>query len=180
MDEIARLAAVSKQTLYMHFGDKERLLFEIVMAIVTRASDTVDEAIASLGESVDLDKDLRRHARRQLTQILQPQPMQLRRLVIAEAVTFPALGRAFYELGPGRTITELANAFERLSKRGLLNIADPARAASDFNWLVMSDPLNRAMLLGDNGPPDAKSIARWAEQGVRTFLAAYRAELRNR
>jgi TetR/AcrR family transcriptional regulator, mexJK operon transcriptional repressor len=174
MDEIARLAAVSKQTLYMHFGDKERLLFEIVMAIVTRAGDTVDEAIASLGESVELDKDLRRHARRQLTQILQPEPMQLRRLVIAEVVTFPALGRAFYDLGPGRTITELSNAFKRLGKRGLLNIADPAQAASDFNWLVMSEPLNRAMLLGDDRPPDSKSIARWADKAVRTFLSAYR------
>jgi TetR/AcrR family transcriptional regulator, mexJK operon transcriptional repressor len=174
MDEIARLAGVSKQTLYMHFGDKERLLFDIVMAIVTSAGDPVDEEIARLGESTDLDKDLRNHARRQLTQILQPQPMQLRRLVIAEAVTFPALGRAFYELGPGRTITQLANAFERLGKRGQLNITDPARAASDFNWLVMSDPLNRAMLLGDNGPPGPQSTVRWADQAVRTFLAAYR------
>jgi TetR/AcrR family transcriptional regulator, mexJK operon transcriptional repressor len=168
------LAAVSKQTLYMHFGDKERLLFEIVMAIVTSAGDPVDEEIARLGESTDLDKDLRQHARRQLAQILQPQPMQLRRLVIAEAVSFPALGRAFYELGPGRTIAELALAFERLGNRGLLNITDPARAASDFNWLVMSDPLNRAMLLGDNGPPDPRSTARWADRAVRTFLAAYR------
>ena len=35
MDDIARLAGVSKQTIYMHFGDKERLLFEVVMAIMT-------------------------------------------------------------------------------------------------------------------------------------------------
>ena len=80
--------------------------------------------------------------------------MQLRRLVIAEAVTFPELGRAFYDLGPGRTITELATAFERLTKRGLLQVTDSSRAASDFNWLVMSEPLNRAMILGDNRPPN--------------------------
>lgn len=93
--------------------------------------------------------------------------------MIAEATSFPALGRAFYELGPGRTIRELAGAFQALNDRGLLTIANPMRAASDFNWLVMSDPLNHAMLLGDSEPPDPSSINEWADQAVATFLAAY-------
>jgi TetR/AcrR family transcriptional regulator, mexJK operon transcriptional repressor len=173
MDEIARLARVSKQTVYMHFGDKERLLYDIVMTIVNRASHPVDDDIQRLGDSTDLGTDLRDHARRQLALILQPQPMQLRRLVIAEAVSFPELGRAFYDLGPGRTIGELAKAIQRLTERGLLNATDPARAASDLNWLIMSDPLNQAMLRGDDGPPDPTSIAQWADQAVTTFLAAY-------
>ena len=101
--------------------------------------------------------------------------MQLRRLVIAEAVSFPQLGRSFYELGPGRTIKELTAVFRRLDRRGLLRAPDAARAASDFNWLIMSEPLNRAMLLGETDRPAASSINRWADQAVRTFLAAYRA-----
>jgi TetR/AcrR family transcriptional regulator, mexJK operon transcriptional repressor len=173
MDEIARLARVSKQTVYMHFGDKERLLFEIVMAIISTASNPFDDEIVKLGDSVNLQADLRDHARKQVTLVLQPRPMQLRRLVIAEAVTFPELGRAFYENGPGRTIGELTKAFQRLNDRGLLTVTDPARAASDFNWLIMSDPLNHAMLLGKNEPPDEDSINEWADQAVSTFLAAY-------
>ena len=55
----------------------------------------------------------------------------------------PDLGRQFYDLGPGRAIASLTTAFARLGERGLLNAPDPARAASDYNWLVMSDPLNR-------------------------------------
>ena len=174
MDDIARLARVSKQTIYMHFGDKERLLFEIVMAIMNDASDPFDDEIHLLGESDDLDTDLRQHARQQLALVLQPRPLQLRRLVIAEAVSFPQLGRSFYELGPGRTINELTSVFGRLGERGLLHVDDPARAASDFNWLIMSEPINKAMLLGDNEAPDPTSIATWADQAVRTFLAAYR------
>ena len=112
-------------------------------------------------------------ARGQLKAVLQPQPMQLRRLVIAEAITLPALGHAFYELGPGRTITELAHAFQRLAQRGVLHITHPLRAASDFNWLLMSDPLNRAMFLGENEPPEPASIDAWAKEAVHTFLAAY-------
>ena len=174
MDDIARLAGVSKQTIYMHFGDKEHLLFEIVMAIMNDASHPFDDEIHLLGESDDLERDLREHARQQLVVVLQPRPLQLRRLVIAEAVSFPQLGRSFYELGPGRTINELTSVFRRLDQRGLLHVDDPARAASDFNWLIMSEPINKAMLLGDDEAPEPTSIATWADQAVRTFLAAYR------
>ena len=175
MDDIAKRAGVSKQTIYMHFTDKEQLLSEVVLAITTAASRPFDDDIHLLGGSEDLDVDLRTHARQQLTLVMQPRPLQLRRLVIAEAVTFPELGRSFYELGPGRTIKELTAVFRRLDQRGLLRTPDAARAASDFNWLVMSEPINRAMLLGDDRPPGRSSINRWADQAVLTFLAAYRA-----
>ena len=38
MDEIAALAAVSKQTVYKHFADKERLFSEIVVGTVNEAA----------------------------------------------------------------------------------------------------------------------------------------------
>ena len=173
MDDVARLAKVSKQTVYQHFGDKERLVTEVVLAIVSGAGAPVDNDVHHLGASNDLASDLKRHGRRQLRAVLQPRPMQLRRLVIAEAVTFPALGAAFYEHGPGRTIAELADAFGALQQRGLLRPGDPRRAASDFNWLLMSEPLNRAMILGDDGPPKSSNVNVWADEAVETFLAAY-------
>ena len=73
----------------------------------------------------------------------------------------------------GRTIRELTKAFQRPNYRGLLTVTNPARASSDFNWLIMSNPLNHAMLLGKNEPPDAHSINEWADQAVSTLLAAY-------
>jgi TetR/AcrR family transcriptional repressor of mexJK operon len=105
--------------------------------------------------------------------VMQPRMMQLRRLVIAEASRFPELGRTFYEQGPGRTISALATAFERLAARGLLQLENPLLAAAQFNWLIMSEPLNHAMLLGDDGPPDPADLERHADDGVRTFLAAF-------
>jgi TetR/AcrR family transcriptional regulator, mexJK operon transcriptional repressor len=173
MDDIARRAGVSKQTIYMHFSDKETLLFAVVAAIVESASRPFDDEIHRLGDSENLEGDLRTHARQQLALVMQPRPLQLRRLVIAEAVSFPQLGRSFYEMGPGRTIKELTAVFRRLDRRGLLRVSDVARAASDFNWLIMSEPLNRAMLLGESEPPSRSAINRWADQAVRTFLAAY-------
>ena len=37
----------------------------------------------------------------------------------------------------------------------------------------MAAPVNRAMLLGDDAIPTAPELDRYAEAGVRAFLAAY-------
>lgn len=173
MDDIARLARVSKQTIYMHFGNKEQLLHETVLGIMQAASQPFVDEIHRLADTEDLDADLRAHARQQLVLVMQPRPLLLRRLVIAEAASFPELGQRFYELGPGRAIDELTSVFQRLGERGLLRVEYPARAASDFNWLILSEPINRAMLLGDYTAPKASAIEAWADHAVRTFLAAY-------
>jgi AcrR family transcriptional regulator len=170
MDEVAALAAVSKQTVYKHFADKESLFSEIVTGTVDEAGDRVHAEVLQLADSGDIAADLRDLARRQLALVMQPRVLQLRRLVIGEAGRFPALGRTFYERGPGRTLQALAEAFERLVQEGILTVDDPQLAAEHFNWLVLSIPLNRAMLLGDDEQPD---LDRYADEGVRVFLAAY-------
>jgi len=173
VDEIAALAAVSKQTVYKHFADKKRLFTEIVISTVDEASDQVSNEVFSVQDTGDVEADLRDLARRQLALVIQPRILQLRRLVIGEVARFPELGRAFYDQGPGRTIAALAATFERLAERGLLHLDDPFLAAAHFNWLIMSIPLNRAMLLGDDEPPAPTDLDRYADTGVRVFLAAY-------
>jgi len=173
MDEIAALAGVSKQTVYKHFADKERLFSEIVSNTVDQVSDPVFNEVLELRDTGDIEADLRDLARRQLVAVMQPRLLQLRRLVIGEVGRFPDAGRAFYERGPGRTVGALATAFEHLDGRGVLDLDDPLLAAAHFNWLVMSFPLNQAMLLGRDEPPAPAELERYVEAGVRVFLAAY-------
>jgi len=173
MDAIATAAGVSKQTVYKHFADKQHLFSAIVITTVNDASDPVYNEVRDLQDSGDIEADLRDLARRQLAVVIQPRLMQLRRLVIAEAGRFPELGRTFYEQGPGRTIAALAATFEQLAARGVLQLQDPLLAASHFNWLIMSAPLNEAMLLGRDEPLKPADLRRHADTGVRTFLAAY-------
>lgn len=99
------------------------------------------------GENIshDVQAYLREYAFTQLTVVLTSRLMQLRRLVIAEVTRFAELARVLYESGPKRAMSQLSTTFELPAERGLHTIDDPALAASHFNWLVMSEPLNQAM-----------------------------------
>lgn len=173
MDEIAQLADVSKQTVYKQFNSKEALFVGIVKGLTNAGSDAVHNVIPELDEGGDLHAYLSDYAYRQLSIVLTPRLMQLRRVVIGEAGRFPELGRALYESGPKRAMAAMAELFQRLDERGLLDIDDAVVAASHFNWLVMSQALNQAMLLGDAGIPKPAALRRHADEGVRVFLAAY-------
>ena len=173
MDEIAALSEVSKQTVYKHFGNKEALFIAIVTGMTGQASDSVHNQVPDLDEGGDVGEYLRAYAYRQLTTVLTPRLMQLRRLVIGEVSRFPDLARVLYESGPQRALSALAALFQRLTERGVLVMDDPQVAASQFNWLIMSAPVNRAMLLGDAAIPKPDELRAHAAEGVRVFLAAY-------
>jgi TetR/AcrR family transcriptional regulator, mexJK operon transcriptional repressor len=167
MDEIAAVAAVSKQTVYKHFADKEALFRELITATVVRTAEPVAEDPVLPGDA-PLDEELRAFARLLLHGVMQPHVLRLRRLVIGEATRFPALGRAFYDLGLSRTVASLSAPLS-----GRLHLDDPALAAEHLVWLVLSIPLNRAMLLGDDHGIAAEDLDRYADAGVDAFLAAY-------
>src|SRR6266852_8765345 len=173
MEEIAALSEVSKQTIYKHFSSKEALFVEIVTSMTDVASATVHNEVPEIADDKDIGGFLQMYAYRQLTVVLTPRLMQLRRLVIGEVARFPELAKVLYERGPQCAIASLAQTFKRLAERGLLVMDDPTIAASHFNWLVMSEPLNKAMLLGDEAIPKPAALRRYAAEGVRVFLAAY-------
>jgi len=175
VDEIAAGSGVSKQTVYKHFGSKEALFVEIVASMTSDAGDLVVRETPERDPGADLAEYLRAYAEKQLAVVLTPRLLQLRRLVIGEVSRFPDLARVLYERGPQRALTRLTTLFERLAARRLLAIDDPAVAASHFNWLIMAEPLNRAMLLGDQAIPTTDALRRHVAAGVRAFLAAYAA-----
>jgi TetR/AcrR family transcriptional repressor of mexJK operon len=175
MEEIATLAGVSKQTVYTHFADKERLFTDLIEGATDRVDDFLQYVTAVLPETDDLEADLRQVARRYLAQVLHPDLLRLRRLVIGEAGRFPELARTYYERAPGRTLAGLTSCVQRLAERGVLRADDPALAAGSFAYLVLGRLLDRAMFCGVDAELSPADQERQADEAARAFLAAYRA-----
>lgn len=173
MDEIAAASGVAKQTLYKHFADKERLFTAVILRAVRRAGDAVHAATLDFRDSGDVEADLRQLARQQLALVMTPEIMRLRRIVISTADRLPTLGQAFYAEGPGRTIAALADLLEVLAGSGRLVIDDYRAAAAHLNWMIMSIPVNKVMLLGDAAMPSRVELENIADQAVRLFISAY-------
>ena len=123
MDQVAADAAVSKQTVYKQFADKEQLFRDIVLG-VTASSEAVmtemtsalrGDGVASLAELRAVLTDL---ACRYLDGVLQPHVVALRRLIIAEAERFPDLARTYFEQAPARAIEVIADALRAYAERG--------------------------------------------------------------
>ena len=130
---------------YNQFAIKASLFVEIVQSMTAQAAERVQTEMHEAETLTQVATELSGHAERLLTIVMTPKLLRLRRLVIAEADRFPELGRALYDGGPGRAIAGLAVNIQRWADRDLLSISDAMVAATQFNWLVMGDPVNQAM-----------------------------------
>ncbi|MGW0523808.1 TetR/AcrR family transcriptional regulator [Crossiella sp. NPDC003009] len=173
MDAVAAAAGASKRTVYQYFADKEELFAAVVLETVDRGYEFFRPHILALAETDDLENALRRHARVTVAGIINPEVLQMRRLVMAEADRFPEVGRQYYERSWVRTTGLLAETLTRLTERGLLQVDDPERAAYLFTWLVVSIPLQRSAFMGSAAVCTKAELDEFADEGARVFLAAY-------
>jgi TetR/AcrR family transcriptional repressor of mexJK operon len=174
MDEIAMAATVSKQTVYAHFASKEALFLAVISTATGAGTDRVQSGVDFGATVIDPERTLLDFAQRQLRVVADPRLLKLRRLVVAEAPRFPELGRALHAAGPARAISALQRLFTRFRDEGLLAITDPAGDAALFNWLLMGEPLNNALLFGDDSYPGEAAIKAHASKVVQLFVAARR------
>ncbi|MEU5867786.1 TetR/AcrR family transcriptional regulator [Nonomuraea sp. NPDC047529] len=173
MDEVASIAAVSKQTVYKHFSDKEQLFATIVLDTANQIQGLAELIAQSLEGNQDLEKGLRELAHEFLDAIMQPDVLRLRRLIIAEADRFPDLGRTWYRQGFERSLEAMATAFGRLAGHGLRPVDDPRLAAEHFVGLLLWIPVNRVMFSGGGDHHTEAELDRLADAAVEVFLRAY-------
>jgi TetR/AcrR family transcriptional repressor of mexJK operon len=78
MDQVAATAAVSKQTVYKHFRDKEALFREVVTNVVQARDGGIASDFLSTGDG-PIGERLRSFARQFLKGVMQPNVLKLRR-----------------------------------------------------------------------------------------------------
>ncbi|MDP7704857.1 TetR/AcrR family transcriptional regulator [Mycobacterium sp. TY815] len=175
VDAIAASAAVSKQTVYKHFGDKHELLMAIVDETLETTVSAFLDRVSALADTTDLQQDLTGLARDYLRAVLQEPVVQLRRLVVGEANRLPELAALYYDRAPRRMLTAFAECFARLDRRGLLQIHEPDTAAEHFAFLVVGRCIDQALFCGGPAVESDLDVDHQAQSAVQVFLAGYRA-----
>ncbi|RWD60633.1 MAG: TetR/AcrR family transcriptional regulator [Mesorhizobium sp.] len=172
IDLIAAEAGVSRQTVYNHHGDKEKLFMAVVRDLTERCNAGIFATFATFPDQpADLESDLVAFAvRMNRNCICNRDGRFLRKLIQAEGERYPELFAEWREQGPGRTWSALAARFARLAYAGHLSIDDPDVAARQFIALVNAE-LQTTFMLG--GMPTEEEVLRSATNGVRTFLRAF-------
>ncbi len=169
VDEIARVAEVSKATLYSYFPDKRLLFMEVADQECCRQSRDALDCIDPEAPPRDVLGQAGRHFLRFLTSTF---GQQMFRLCVAESDRFPELGQRFYNSGPAVVRREMADYFETAIARGQLAIDDPLLAADQFGELCKADLWPRLMF-GVVKSVTETEIDRVVDSAVEMFLARY-------
>ena len=169
VDEIARVANVSKATLYSYFPDKRHLFMEVATTECQRQASDALNRIDMEAEPADVLLQTGRHF---LGFITSKFGLQIFRICVAEADRFPELGQKFYASGPAVMRAKMAAYFEKAEARGQLLIEDRILAVDQFGELCKADIWPR-LIFGVTKSVSAEEIERVVKGAVRTFLARY-------
>ena len=166
MDAVAKVAGVSKATLYSYFPSKEALFASLIVA----ECEDLQRDLTLPDLSRGLSDALREFARQYLLVFIKRKEVGFVRIIANESGRFPELGRLFYESGPLATTRRLAQFLDEAKAARLLEFDDAMEAATQFLSLVRAElPLRVVLGLGD---VTEDSIDREIEAGLKLFLRA--------
>lgn len=169
MEAVAKLADVSKLTIYRHFDNKADLFREVIREGCERqvaadnfsnyAGQPPEQALLQLGVSL-------------VKLIFNPESLRLLRIIQAEALHHPQIVQVFYQAGPQRVKSAFAELLQVWVAQGRLAVADIPRACEQFFSLLKGEAHLKALLHQDAGLNDAE-MAEHVRACVRLFLAGY-------
>ncbi|MHA6644775.1 TetR/AcrR family transcriptional regulator C-terminal domain-containing protein [Mesorhizobium sp. A623] len=169
IDAIIERAGGSKRNIYSTFKNKEGLF----SAIVTRNADRILSPVIEGIEGRDLRETLTLFGRHLMEAYMSPSLIGVYRIALSEANRFPDLVKTFYEQGPGRATSRLAEILEEAGKRGEIKTGDCPRMADQFVGMIR-DNLHLQVVLGLRPPPSAEEAREAVESAVEIFLNGVR------
>src|SRR5580658_8527853 len=174
MNDIARIAGVSKGTLYVYFASKEQLFEALIREERRQQAERLTDFSLEHG---DVRASLFEFGCKLIEMMSRPDTLAHVRTVIAASHKFPQLGRAFYEAGPCFGANRLSGYMRRMNEEGVLRIADVERAGWQFLELCQAGTFKPLLFrMVDELTP--AQIEAGVGGAVDVFMAAYGADSR--
>ncbi|MGE6385464.1 TetR/AcrR family transcriptional regulator [Pseudomonas sp. NPDC078416] len=172
MEEIAKAAAVTRQTLYNRFPEGKESLFVAVAERMWKAFPVMNVAT---------DERALADPRSGLTQIATdfacfwsgPTAADFLRMVIMEGRRFPMLANRFDEVIQAPAMTVVSDYLAELKRRGVLAVQEPEAAARDFMEMLDGRILWK-QVKGNSDPLARDEIEQIVERTVDAFLRLLR------
>lgn len=167
MDAIARLAGVSKVTLYRYFTNKDALFRESVAQACARSAPDGWELLGG-----SLKQRLTRIAEDFFDLITSEQAMSLYRLMASNPRRHRKLSLLFWDAGPEAIMQRFAQLLDAARAAGELQVADSRAAAAHFFFLVKAE-LHMRLLIGVAERIAPAKRRAHIDDAVSVFLRAY-------
>lgn len=170
MDEVAKQASVSKQTVYSHFSSKEQLFSASIRAVIKRYYP--DSALERV-ETHSLEADLRVVCESYAHLLMSEEAMSMFRVLVAAAPKGPNLAQLFWNAGPREMQDRLEAFLLSRVQTGELAIPDISLASNQIVCLLKAKThFMRSIGLIDS--ISEEQIQRNVDNAVEAFLKLYR------
>ncbi|HEY1752239.1 MAG TPA: TetR/AcrR family transcriptional regulator [Caulobacteraceae bacterium] len=168
LDEIARRAGVSKQTIYNHYGSK----VDLMRALIERRAQSVTAPLDVPGAEAVPEASLTAYAEVLLKMVRLDRGVAFFRLLIESARRDAGLVQGVLPRGFAESHAKLAAFLAHETRDGRLAVPDPDQAADFFVGMVIGQHQLHG-LLGLPSELSDERVASLAGEAARRFMMAY-------
>jgi len=172
LGDVVSRSGGSLATLYEMFDNKPGLL----RAMVSHRCESLGASLeAALGGAEPVQEGLRLIGQHMYRELLNPRAVGLKRVVIAQTLIQPDLGKLLYESGPAAGQHRVAQYLEQKMRAGELRTADPMAASQMFFQMIMGH-FQQLLLMGQLDMPSEDEKAEHLDFALFAFLKIYSPE----
>ena len=167
MSEIVRRAGGSLATLYTQFGDKEGIFLAM---LETRMKEITATLEVELQAHTPVEEGLRRIGQQFAGKLVQPDSLELYRLIVGMAKKYPSIAETFMQLGPNKVRTGLAAYLQDRADAGEIPQSENFEQLGSMFLDMVRSPLQSRALLDKKIRPTDEDVRTSVERAVGIFL----------